>query len=233
MNKRILAMIPARIGSQRLKKKNLALINKKPLIEYVIQSAKKSGIFDKIYINSDDQVFKKIALKNKIDFYLRKKKFGSSNTKSDDVVYDFLINNKCDVVVWVNPIAPLQKSQEIKKVVNFFVNKKLNSLITTNKLKNHTIYQNKPLNFKTKEKFAKTQNLKPVEIMVYSLMMWSAKSFIKNYNKKKGAILHGKVCYYPVNKFSGIIVKDKIDLEIVSTILKTLKKKSKSIKYFK
>ena len=34
-------MIPARIGSQRLKKKNLALINKKPLIEYVIQSAKK------------------------------------------------------------------------------------------------------------------------------------------------------------------------------------------------
>ena len=42
MKKKIFAMIPARIGSQRLKKKNLAfLINKKPLIEYVIQSAKK------------------------------------------------------------------------------------------------------------------------------------------------------------------------------------------------
>ena len=46
MNKRILAMIPARIGSQRLKKKIYFLINKKkPLIEYVIESAKKSGIF--------------------------------------------------------------------------------------------------------------------------------------------------------------------------------------------
>ena len=52
--KKIFAMIPARIGSQRLKKKNLALINKKPLIEYVIDSAKKTKFFDEIYINSDD-----------------------------------------------------------------------------------------------------------------------------------------------------------------------------------
>ena len=137
--KKIIAMIPARIGSQRLKKKNLALINKKPLIEYVIQSAKKSRIFDKIYINSDDQIFKKIALKNNINFYLRNKKFGSSNTKSDEVVYDFLINNKCDIVVWVNTIAPLK--QEIKKIIKFFIKKKLNSLITTNKLQNHAIYE--------------------------------------------------------------------------------------------
>ena len=68
--------------------------------------------------------------------------------------------------------------------------------------------------------------------MVYSLMMWSAKSFIRNYKKKKGAILHGKVGFYPVNKFSGIIVKDKIDLEIVSKILK-ISRKNNSIKYFK
>ena len=66
-------MIPARIGSQRLKKKNLALINNKPLIEYVVQSAKTTNIFKKIYINSDDKIFNKIALKNKINFYIDKK----------------------------------------------------------------------------------------------------------------------------------------------------------------
>ena len=225
-------MIPARIGSQRLKKKNLALINKKPLIEYVIQSAKKSRIFDKIYINSDDQIFEKIALKNNINFYLRNKKFGTSNTKSDDVVYDFLINNKCDIIVWVNPIAPLQKSKEIKKVINFFITKKLNSIITTNQIKNHSIFKGKPLNFNLKERFAKTQNLDPVETMVYSIMMWRSNSFIKSYMKSKKAILHGKVGYYPVSKLSGIIVKDKLDFEIVSTIMKTNKNKKK-IKYFK
>jgi CMP-N-acetylneuraminic acid synthetase len=232
MKKKIIAMIPARIGSQRLKKKNLALINNKPLIEYVIQSAKKTKIFHKICINSDDQIFAKIALKNNIDFYLRKKSFGSSNTKSDDVVYDFLKNNKCDIVVWVNPIAPLQEPKEIKKVVNFFIKKKLNSLITTNKLKNHAIYKSKPLNYKIGERFAKTQDLKPLEIMVYSIMIWKASTFIKTYEKNKKAILHGKVGYYPVSKFSGIIVKDKIDLEIVSMIMK-FSKKNNPIKYFK
>ncbi len=232
MKKKIIAMIPARIGSQRLKKKNLALINNKPLIEYVVQSAKKTNIFKKIYINSDDKIFKKIALKNKIDFYMRDKKFGSSNTKSDDVVYDFLLNNKCDIIVWVNPIAPLQKPDEIKKIVKFFIKKKFNSLITTNKFMNHAIYRNKPLNFKLKERFKKTQDLMPIDLMVYSIMMWRSDTFIKNYEKNKRAILHGKVGFYPVSKFSGIIVKDKIDLEIISTILKA-SKNNKKIKYFK
>ena len=93
MKKKILAMIPARIGSERLKKKNLALINNKPLVYYAINAAKKSQIFDKIYINSDDKIFNKIAKRYKVDFYLRPKKLGSSNTKSDDIVYDFLKNH--------------------------------------------------------------------------------------------------------------------------------------------
>ena len=67
-------MIPARIGSKSFKKKNLILINNKPLINYVIDEAKKSNIFYKIVLNADHKIFKKIADKNKIQFYLRPKK---------------------------------------------------------------------------------------------------------------------------------------------------------------
>ena len=56
-------MIPVRIGSIRLKMKNLAMINGKPMIYYVIHAAKKSGIFDKIVLNSDSELFAKIAEK--------------------------------------------------------------------------------------------------------------------------------------------------------------------------
>ena len=51
----------ARIGSTRLKYKNLALINNKPLIYYAINAAKKSKNLDKIVLNSDDIIFKSIA----------------------------------------------------------------------------------------------------------------------------------------------------------------------------
>jgi CMP-N,N'-diacetyllegionaminic acid synthase len=53
---KIIAMIPARIGSTRLKMKNLALLNGKPLIAYSILAAKQAGVFDRIVINSDSQM---------------------------------------------------------------------------------------------------------------------------------------------------------------------------------
>ena len=58
---KIVAMIPAKLGSTRLAMKNLALINGKPAIYYAIKAARESGIFSKIIINAEDAVFSKIA----------------------------------------------------------------------------------------------------------------------------------------------------------------------------
>ena len=58
--KKIIAMIPARIGSKRIPRKNLRLINGKPLIAYILETLKKVKLFDEIYLNADDAVFEKI-----------------------------------------------------------------------------------------------------------------------------------------------------------------------------
>ena len=125
MKEKIYAMIPARIGSTRLRFKNLALINNKPMIYYSINTAKKSRIFDKIIVNSDHKIFKKIANRYKVDFYQRPKKLGSSRTKSDDVVADFMTSfPEASTVVWVNSVSPFQTIDEIKKTISFFNKKK-------------------------------------------------------------------------------------------------------------
>ena len=124
---KVYAMIPARFGSTRLKMKNLALIDGKPMISYVINAAKESGVFDKIIVNSDHHIFKSIANRYNIDFYHRPEKLGSSTTKSDSVVADFMeAFPEADVVVWVNSISPFQTGEEISKVVNYFINNKYN-----------------------------------------------------------------------------------------------------------
>jgi len=43
-------MIPARLGSKRIKKKNLRLIDGLPLIQYIVNAAKASSLLDEIYI---------------------------------------------------------------------------------------------------------------------------------------------------------------------------------------
>ena len=230
---RIIAMIPARIGSTRLKNKNLALLNSKPLIYYSINAAKKSKIFDKIIINSDSELFSKISKRYKVGFYKRSEKLGGSNIKSDDVVLDFILNNPCDILVWVNPIAPLQTSKEIIECVKYFRKNKLNSLITMVEKKVHYVFKNKPVNFSLKGKFAQTQDLNFLQEMVYSIMMWTTKSFIRNMKNNKSGILHGKIGYYNVDQLSSNIIKYKNDLLIVESILKAKNKKNYKIKYDK
>jgi len=49
-------MIPARLGSKRIEKKNIRLLNGAPLINYIIEAAKDAGCFDEIYINSEADI---------------------------------------------------------------------------------------------------------------------------------------------------------------------------------
>ena len=220
-NKKIIAMIPARIGSQRLKFKNLAIIGKHPLIYYVIEAAKKSNIFDKIVLNSDHKIFKKISDRYKIDFYLRPKYLGKSSVKSDDVVYDFILkHNNYDIIVWVNPIAPLLNQNNIIDTVNFFVKNKLHSLITTDQTKVHANLQSKPINYKKNSKLAKTQSLNSVELFNYSIMMWDTEKFMKTFNKKKYAFFCGKFSTFDLPKYCSIIIKDQNDLFFASKFIK-------------
>ena len=233
MRPKIYAMIPARIGSQRLKYKNLALINKKPMIYYAIKEAKKSGCFDKIFINSDHEIFSKIAQRYKVNFYKRAKKLGGSNIKSDSVVYDFIKNNSgIDIFVWVNSIAPFQTSVEIKKIVSFFSRKKIDSLVTVENKKIHCNYNKKPLNYSKNSKFSKTQDLKEIQIFAYSLMMWKRKAFLKQYKENKNAILCGKTYFYPVRNLSTIIIKKVEDLKLADYVMKSSSKKF-TLKYDK
>lgn len=49
------AVIPARGGSQRIPRKNIRLLDGKPLIAYSIETAIASGLFDRIIVSTDDE----------------------------------------------------------------------------------------------------------------------------------------------------------------------------------
>lgn len=214
------ALIPARLGSQRLKFKNLALINNKPLIEYAINNAKRVRIFDDIFVNSEHVIFQKIAKRNNVSFYLRPSELGSSSTKIDDVIYDFMINNSADITVLVNTPSPLIKSQQLKASLDHFIKNNFDTLITTTPIKRHSIIGNTPINYSEQESLKRTQDLTTLRIFNYSVMIWKNDLFTKNYNEKGYAFFSGKVGYYDLDKYSDLIVKNEDDLFIVDSILR-------------
>lgn len=227
-------MIPARMGSTRLAMKNLALLNGKPLIYYAIKAAKDSGVFNRVVINSEDILFEKIARRYKVEFYQRPFQWATSAAKSDFVVYDFVKNNPCDIIVWVNPTSPLQTGEEIKKVVDYFRKENLDTLITVKDEHVHCVYKRRPVNFKLGEVFAQTQDLIPVQPFVYSVMMWKTDIFMRAFEKKGHAFFCGKAGFYPVSKLSSIVIKRKDDLMLADYILRTMtKNKSYEVLYDK
>lgn len=228
----ITAMIPAKLGSTRLPMKNLALLNGKPLIYYAIEAAKESNAFARIVVNAEDAIFERIARRYNVDFYQRPRKLVRTTTKTDTVVYDFLLKNSCDIVAWVSPIAPLLSADEVKDIVDYFVKENLDSLMTVKDEQVHCVYKGRPVNFQINEIFAQTQNLMSVQPFVYSVMMWRSKIFMRTFEKKGYALLCGKVGFYPVNKLSSIIIKRKEDLMLAECILNaTCRKKGYNVLY--
>ena len=58
---KIVAIIPARSGSKGLKNKNVKLLNGKPLLYWIINTAKKSKYIDRVICSTDDVSYAKIA----------------------------------------------------------------------------------------------------------------------------------------------------------------------------
>ena len=60
---KIIALIPARQGSERIKNKNIAKISNHPLIAYTISAAKKTNLFSNIVVSTNSIMYSKIAKK--------------------------------------------------------------------------------------------------------------------------------------------------------------------------
>ena len=62
----IVAVIPAKGGSKRLPKKNMYLINGKPLLEYTVKYIEKSKLIDKFYVSTDNEDIVSYCIQSKI-----------------------------------------------------------------------------------------------------------------------------------------------------------------------
>ena len=197
------------------------------MISYAIDAAQKSGVFDKVVLNSENDIFSDIADRYNVEFYHRPTDLGSSQAKSDSVVADFMQSfPDADIVAWVNPISPFQTSDEISKIIHYFLERKLDSLITVENKQVHCNYKDEPVNYSLDGLFAQTQDLEPVQPFVYSIMMWRSKVFLDAFNKKGYGLFCGDFGTYTVSNLSGIIIKTQEDLMLADFLMRSVVNKS-------
>ena len=97
MKKELLAIIPARSGSKRIKNKNIKNFLGKPLIAYAISHAKKIPFVDRVVVDTDSQKILSIAKKYGAETpYLRPRKLASDKAQVIDAIIHLLNTLKKD-----------------------------------------------------------------------------------------------------------------------------------------
>jgi CMP-N-acetylneuraminic acid synthetase len=215
---KIIAMIPARMGSQRLAQKNLRTIRGVPLIVRAIRKCQDAGCFDEIWVNSEDLAFAPIAEAEGVKFHQRPAELGNNQATSEDFVKEFFRTHDCGRLAQVHSIAPLLTAAEVKAFMDAWVNSNHDVMLSCIHDQIEVAYQDKPVNFTFAEK-TNSQDLEPTQRITWSITGWKRQAFLEAAEAGKNATYYGSVGFYPVSSVSGHVIKTQTDLEIAEALM--------------
>ncbi len=127
---KLLIIIPAKLDSKRLNKKNIQQINSKTLVEHSIDYAKSSSHKKDIIVSSESKIVRDLALKNNVKFLEREKSL-CGDTEVVDVYIDIVkkINQKYDYVVALQPDHP-DREHTLDYCLDYMIKNNYDDLIT-------------------------------------------------------------------------------------------------------
>lgn len=122
INMVIATVIPARGGSKGIKKKNIRLLNDKPLVAYSIEYSLRCNLVQRTIVSTDDLEIVNIAKKYGAEVpFLRPAEYAKDDTPDYPVFKHALEwlekkdNFKVDVLVLLRPTSPLRPAGLIEK----------------------------------------------------------------------------------------------------------------------
>ena len=231
---KIVGMIPARLGSTRVKNKNLRLIDNKPLIQYILDSAKDSKYLDEIFINSEGEMFNDIAQRNQVKFYQRSQALASDTATNDDFALDFIDNVECDILIQLLPTSPFLTTTEIDSFISEMIEGDFETMISVHDVQIESMYNNTPINFDQKKETPPSQLLTPIRAYACGIMGWKSTRFRQNI-EKFGAAYHGgdgTIGFFGLKGFSTVDIDNEEDFILAEAVAKSMTLERKQPQYY-
>lgn len=133
----MIAIIPARGGSKGIPRKNIKLLNNKPLIAYTIEAGLNSNCIEEVIVSTDDPEISEISKQYGASVpFLRPKNLAQDNSSAIDV-YLFTIselnrnrNEKIEEFIILLPTSPFRSSSDIDNAYELYKKHSADSLIS-------------------------------------------------------------------------------------------------------
>jgi CMP-N,N'-diacetyllegionaminic acid synthase len=227
----ILAIIPARGGSKGIKRKNIRLLNGKPMLSYTAEEALKSRHLNRIILSTEDKEIAEIGKNLNLEVpFLRPRELANDDSTTLDVIR-FTLKElyriekyKPDAIMILQPTSPLRKVSHIDESIKIFEDKSPDSLVSITQVP-HTMSPYSVMRLKKNGvvvpfiKNNKKESLRQNKPIFYARN--GAAIYISKYNviMKKNKILGTETIPYFMSKEESIDVDEEFDFLLCEYLL--------------
>lgn len=220
----IIAVIPARGGSKGIKRKNLRLLEGKPLISYIIETAINSKFIDKVLVSTDDSEIKEVVscYYDNVIIHTRNPDLAKDDISLDPVIidavewYEKTFPYLVDIVITLQPTSPLLSSKTLDSAIDFFISKNLDSLISAVD-NTHLCWKKVKENFYPEYEKRVNRQLLPVRYKETGSFIICKRKLLE-----AGTRIGDNISIYPIPKEESIDIDDKLDFYVASALFKKL-----------
>ena len=217
---KILGIIPARGGSKGIPKKNIKILNGKPLIAYTIEAALGSNL-NRVIVSTDCEEIASISKEYGAEVMMRPSYLSEDQTPTLPVLQNLVseLEEKYYAVMTLQPTSPLRTVEDINKSIEIFKNdEEADSLVSVVEIP-HNYMPEKSMFFDGNDLSGNNKIKRRQDIStIYSRN--GAAIYITKTEKLHKYIFGEKILPYFMKKINSFDIDDMEDWEIVSKIVK-------------
>lgn len=171
----ILCVIPARAGSKGVKNKNLRNVAGRPLISYIIESAKRAKTLDRVIVSTESEAIAEAARAWGAETpFVRPPDLAQDHVSLIPVAQHALqamdtVGWRADAVVSLQPTSPLTSPDDIDRAVGLFSGSGCDAVVSVERIEKHHPFRAYaiegdallPLTEHTSEKYLQRQDRPP------------------------------------------------------------------------
>lgn len=221
----IISIIPARGGSKGIPRKNIKLLNGKPLISYSIDASNSCSLIDDTYVSTEDAEISEISKGNNAEVIERPDELAGDDSSSIDVilhVLDYLENRDelPDLFVLLQPTSPLRTSEDIEASINSFLESDCDSLVSVCELDHRSL-----LNFSLEDGFLVQNNNESLfnsrrqDIPTYYSLNGAIYITTPEFIRKNKSFYSDKTIPYVMSKEKSIDIDTSFDFKLAEFLL--------------
>lgn len=237
----ILAIIPARSGSQGIKNKNIRLFAGKPLITHTIVAAKKSKLINRVIVSTDSTKIAKVAKQYKVEVpFLRPSKLAQTKSLIVDAVIHLLSkldqdeNYRPDYILLLQPTSPLRTTQDIDGALKLMFAAKADGVVSVEQTEQllYTRGGNGFLKLVSNKIFLSSSNRQelPKTYRLDGSMIYAVKT---SAFKRQKTFLPNKLVGYVVPRWRAVDLDEAEDFVVGEFVFNNASKLKNNIKEFK